>query len=104
LKDDPVKQKNRRGTLTFAARGPNTRTTQLFFNLADNTKLDKDGFAPIGKVTTGLEVLDRLTFVYGDLPPQGLGPDPMKIQTLGYGYLLKEFPRLDTIKTARITE
>ena len=104
LIDDPVKEKNRRGTLTFAARGPNTRTTQLFFNLADNLTLDKDGFTPVGRVLSGMEVLDRLTFVYGDLPPRGRGPDPRKIQTLGYGYLAREFPRLDTIKSAKVVD
>lgn len=102
LPDDPVKEKNRRGTLTFAMRGPNTRSTQLFFNLSDNLSLDKDGFAPIGKVVEGLDVMDQLAFVYGDMPPRGSGPDPRKIQTLGYSYLDREFPRLDTIKTARI--
>jgi peptidyl-prolyl cis-trans isomerase A (cyclophilin A) len=104
LPDDPVKEKNKRGTLTFAMRGPNTRTTQLFFNLTDNVSLDKEGFAPLGKVIEGLEVLDQLAFVYGDMPPRGSGPDPQKIQTLGYTYLDREFPRLDSIQTARVIE
>jgi cyclophilin family peptidyl-prolyl cis-trans isomerase len=104
LIDDPVKQKNVRGTLTFAARGPNTRTTQLFFNMADNTSLDKDGFAPLGKVIEGLDVMDQLAFVYGDMPPRGNGPDPKQIQTKGYNYLDREFPRLDTITSAKVVE
>lgn len=104
LVDDPVKQKNVRGTLTFAARGPNTRTTQLFFNMADNSSLDKDGFAPVGKVIEGLDVMDQLAFVYGDMPPRGNGPDPKQIQTKGYNYLDREFPRLDTITTAKVVE
>jgi peptidyl-prolyl cis-trans isomerase A (cyclophilin A) len=104
LPDDPVKEKNKRGTLTFAMRGPNTRTTQLFFNLSDNVTLDKEGFAPLGKVVEGLDVLDQLAFVYGDMPPRGSGPDPQKIQTLGYTYLDREFPRLDSIQTARVIE
>ena len=102
LPDDPVKEKNKRGTLTFAARGPNTRTTQLFFNLSDNVTLDKDGFAPIGRVIEGLDVMDQLAFVYGDMPPRGGGPDPQKMQTLGYNYLSREFPRLDTITAAKV--
>jgi peptidyl-prolyl cis-trans isomerase A (cyclophilin A) len=102
LVDDPVKEKNKRGTLTFAKRGPNTRTTQLFFNLADNLTLDKDGFAPIGKVIEGLDAMDQLAFVYGDMPPRGGGPDPQKIQTLGYSYLSREFPRLDSITSAKV--
>ena len=104
LVDDPVKQKNVRGTLTFAMRGPNTRTTQLFFNLTDNSSLDKDGFAPLGKVIEGLDVMDQLAFVYGDMPPRGSGPDPKKIQTVGYSYLDREFPRLDSIKTAKVVD
>jgi len=102
LVDDPVKEKNKRGTLTFAKRGPNTRTTQLFFNLSDNLTLDKDGFAPIGKVVEGLDIMDQLAFVYGDMPPMGSGPDPKKIQTTGYSYLEREFPRLDTITSAKV--
>ena len=104
LADDPVKQKNVRGTLTFATRGPNTRTTQLFFNLSDNTSLDKEGFAPVGKVIEGLDVMDQLTYAYGDMPPRGGGPDPKQIQTLGYNYLDREFPRLDTITKAKVVE
>ncbi|MFN0105962.1 MAG: peptidylprolyl isomerase [Bryobacteraceae bacterium] len=104
LVDDPVKEKNRRGTLTFAKLGPNTRTTQLFFNLSDNLVLDKDGFAPVGKVVEGLDVMDQLAFMYGDMPPRGSGPDPKKIQTIGYGYLDREFPRLDTITTAKVVD
>ena len=104
LIDDPVKQKNARGTLTFAARGPNTRTTQLFFNISDNSSLDKDGFAPLGKVIEGLDVMDQLAFLYGDMPPRGNGPDPQQIQTKGYNYLDREFPRLDTITSAKVVE
>ena len=104
LVDDPVKQKNVRGTLTFAASGPNTSTTQLFFNMTDNSSLDKDGFAPIGKVIEGLDVMDQLAFVYGDMPPRGNGPDPKQIQTKGYNYLDREFPRLDTITSAKVVE
>lgn len=104
LPDDPVKEQNRRGTLTFAMRGPNTRSTQLFFNLSDNLSLDAQRFAPIGKVVEGLEVMDQLAFVYGDMPPRGGGPDPKKIQTIGYSYLNRDFPRLDAITTARVIQ
>src|SRR6266480_4626369 len=55
LVDDPVTQSNRRGTITYGTAGPNTRTTQVFINLADNARLDSKGFAPFGEVTEGME-------------------------------------------------
>jgi len=100
--DDPVKERNVRGTITFATRGPNTRSTQLFFNLRDNTSLDSQGFAPFGKVTEGLEVLDQLAFVYGDIAPRGPGPDPQLAQQEGNAYFERTWPRLDTIKRVTI--
>jgi peptidyl-prolyl cis-trans isomerase A (cyclophilin A) len=100
--DDPVKEHNRKGTLTYATRGPNTRTTQLFFNLKNNLPLDADGFAPIGVVTSGMNVVEGLYDSYGDMPPRGQGPDPMQIETQGNEYLLSHFPRLDFIKKAVI--
>jgi peptidyl-prolyl cis-trans isomerase A (cyclophilin A) len=102
LPDDPVKEHNRKGTLTYATRGPNTRTTQLFFNLKDNLSLDAQGFAPIGMVTTGMDVVEGLYDSYGDMPPRGQGPDPGLIETQGNEYLQSRFPRLDYIKKAVI--
>src|SRR5205809_4760189 len=60
LPDDPVRHPNRRGTVTFASAGPNTRTTQLFINLADNVRLDGLGFSPIGQVAEGLGIVESL--------------------------------------------
>ena len=101
LPDDPVKQHNVKGTVTYAMRGPNTRTTQLFINLADNRKsLDGQGFAPIGKVVDGMAVVESLYGFYGDMPPAGQGPDPNRIQQQGNDYLETHFPRLDFIKKA----
>jgi peptidyl-prolyl cis-trans isomerase A (cyclophilin A) len=103
LPDDPVKEHNVKGTLTFAMRGPNTRTTQLFINLSDNRKsLDGHGFAPIGRVTAGMDVVESLYSFYGDMPPMGQGPDPNLIQRQGSAYLESHFPRLDFIKKAVI--
>ena len=102
IPDDPVKQSNRRGTVTFATAGPNTRTTQVFVNLRDNRTLDKQGFAPFGNVSEGLDVVARLYGGYGDMPPGGEGPDPTKIETQGNQYLTDHFPRLDYTKTARV--
>jgi peptidyl-prolyl cis-trans isomerase A (cyclophilin A) len=103
LPDDPVKQHNVRGAVTYAKPGPNMRTTQVFINLADNRKsLDGQGFAPFGKVVEGMDVVEKLYRFYGDMPPNGQGPDPNKIQQLGNEYLESHFPRLDYIKKATI--
>jgi cyclophilin family peptidyl-prolyl cis-trans isomerase len=102
LPDDPVKQSNVKGSVAFAHLGPNNRTTQLFFNLKDNKDLDKGGFAPIGKVVSGMKVVESLYSSYGDMPPGGQGPDSTKIQTQGNSYLESRFPRLDYIKKATI--
>lgn len=102
LQDDPVKQKNVKGMLTYATTGANGRATQLFFNLRDNRFLDKQGFEPIGRVTAGMDVVEILYGAYGDWPPRGQGPDPAKIEVQGNEYLANDFPRLDYIKRATI--
>jgi peptidyl-prolyl cis-trans isomerase A (cyclophilin A) len=102
IKDDPVKQTNKRGYVTFATAGPNTRTTQLFINFGDNAGLDKQGFAPFGEVTTGMDVVDKIYSGYGEGAPRGKGPDQGRTQSEGNAYLTKEFPRLDYIKSATI--
>ena len=96
IKDDPVTQSNKRATLTFATAGPNTRTTQLFINYANNAGLDRQGFAPFGLVTSGMDVVDKIYSGYGEQPDQGA------ITTQGMTYLQKNFPNLDTIKSATI--
>jgi len=102
IDDDPVTQSNTRGMITFATSGANTRTTQLFINLADNTNLDVMGFSPFGKVTSGMDIVAALYSGYGEGAPGGRGPDQGRIQTEGKAYLQKSFPLLDTIKTAVI--
>jgi peptidyl-prolyl cis-trans isomerase A (cyclophilin A) len=103
LPDDPVKEHNVTGTVTFATRGRNTRSTQLFINLADNRKsLDGQGFAPIGKVVDGMPAVLDLYGFYGDMPPMGQGPDPQRIQQQGNDYIESHFPRLDFIKKATV--
>src|SRR5262249_48709579 len=99
IMDDSVRHTNAKGTLTFAAMQiPNSRSHQLFFNLQDNTQLDRAGFAPIGVVVHGQPVVDSLFSGYGE------EPDQTSIQNLGNSYLDRAFPKLDGIKTARIVK
>src|SRR5262245_8605894 len=103
IPDDPVQQSNKRGYVTFATAGPNTRTTQVFINfVARNSKLDTQGFAPFGKVGEGMDVVDKLFSGYGDAAPQGHGPDQGRIQKEWNAYLEKSFPKLDSVKKASI--
>jgi peptidyl-prolyl cis-trans isomerase A (cyclophilin A) len=102
IPDDPVKASNTRGMITFATAGPNTRTTQLFINFVDNASLDKMGFSPFGKVTDGMDVVDKINGEYGEGAPRGRGPDQGRIQMEGNVYLKKDFPNLDSIKSASI--
>lgn len=94
IKDDKVTQTNKRGTLTFATAGPNTRTTQIFINFSDNKGLDGQGFAPFGEVTEGMEAVDKFFAGYGESPDQG------RITAFGKTYLDKSFPNLDRIISA----
>ena len=102
IPDDPNKQSNTRGTVCFAMAGPNTRTTQLFVTFGDSSFLDAQGFSPFGKVVQGMDVVDSLYSGYGEGAPQGQGPDQGRIQMEGNGYLRKDFPKMDYIKTARL--
>ena len=102
IKDDPVKVSNGRGTITFATAGPNTRTTQVFINFGDNGNLDRMGFAPFGRVVSGMDVVDKLYSGYGEGAPNGAGPDQGRIQLEGNAYLTKSFPKLDYVKKATI--
>ncbi len=98
IPDDQVKDSNKRGTITFASRGANTRTTQLFINFKDNSYLDGQGFAPFGKVVEGMEAVDAINSEYGQKPNQ------QQIGAKGNHYLKKIFPNLDYIKQARIID
>jgi peptidyl-prolyl cis-trans isomerase A (cyclophilin A) len=101
--DDPVTQSNKRGTVTYATRGPNTRSTQLFINLRDNGMLDRQGFAAIGKVVEGMDVVETFYSSYGEIAPMGgQGPDPSQIEQQGNQYLENRFSRLDYIKKATV--
>ncbi len=104
IPDDPVKTGNKRGTITFATAGPNTRTTQVFINFADNDGLDGQGFAPFGQVVSGMNVVDSLNAEYGEGAPRGKGPAQDRLQTQGNAYLMRGFPRMDYVKRASIVK
>ncbi len=103
IDDEPVKGSNSPGMVTFAMGGPNSRTTQIFLNLADNKRLDGMGFAPFGKVRD-MTVLESIHNGYGEGAPRGRGPHQGKLQAEGNAYLKAEFPELDYIKKATIVE
>lgn len=96
IQDDPVKQTNQRGALVFATSGPNSRTTQLFINFANNRQLDQMGFAPFGEVIDGMDVVDKIYPGYGQQPRQDL------IGQQGDAYISQNFPKIDKIKLARV--
>ena len=99
IPDDPVKESNKRGTITYAkSNAPNSRSVQLFINLADNVNLDGMGFAPFGKVTEGMDVVGKLFDGYAN----GLTNLQGRIAEEGNAFLEKNYPNLDTIKRASI--
>lgn len=105
IPDDPAGvQSNKRGTITFAMRGPNTRTTQVFINYKDNIPLDSMGFTPFGEVVEGMDVIDSLYKGYGEGAPKGKGPDQMRLTKEGNAYLERDFPQLDWVEKASLVE
>jgi peptidyl-prolyl cis-trans isomerase A (cyclophilin A) len=104
IKDDPVKQSNKRGFITFATSGPNSRTTQVFINFGDNSRLDGMGFASFGQVSSGMNVVDQLYSDYGEGAPSGRGPNQGRMQSEGNAYLTKDFPNLDFVRKATISQ
>jgi peptidyl-prolyl cis-trans isomerase A (cyclophilin A) len=96
IKDDPVTQSNKRGYITFAQTGaPNSRSTHLFINYIDNSRLDSQGFAPFGQVVEGMEVVDKLNPEYGD-------GDQEKISEGGAAFVKRTYPRMDLILKAEV--
>ena len=96
IQDDPGKQSNTRGRVTFATAGPNTRSTQFFINFGNNAALDSQGFSPFGEVVEGMANVDKIYSGYGDSTvSQGA------LQAQGNAYL-KNFPMLDRILSATI--
>jgi peptidyl-prolyl cis-trans isomerase A (cyclophilin A) len=103
MRDDPVKESNKPGLVSYAkSNAPDSRSTQVFINIKDNSTLDKLGFAPFGEVTTGMDVVEKLYSGYGEGAPRGKGPEQQRLQKDGNAYLQKEFPKLDYIRKATI--
>mmetsp|Transcript_80419 Transcript_80419/g.239591 ORF Transcript_80419/g.239591 Transcript_80419/m.239591 type:complete len:200 (-) Transcript_80419:88-687(-) len=99
ITDDPVRVSNKRGTLVFATAGKNTRTSQLFFNYADNKFLDGQGFAPFAEVLgSGMDVVDGFYNGYGQQPSQG------QITAQGNAYLFSNYPKLAKISKCSVKQ
>jgi len=97
--DDPVVSSNKAHTVSFATAGPNTRTTQLFVNYADNVGLDAQGFAPLGVVSDGMMYLDR---VYDPTPGNPSGVDQDQYTSKGNTWIHEQYPMINSIKKATI--
>ncbi|MBS0204558.1 MAG: peptidylprolyl isomerase [Planctomycetes bacterium] len=100
IQDDVVTRSNKKGFVTFATSGKNSRTTQVFINYGNNSTLDNRGFAPFGEVIEGMDVVERLYKVYGEAPSQRQD----KIQQEGNAFLEANFPKLDSIKQATLIQ
>jgi peptidyl-prolyl cis-trans isomerase A (cyclophilin A) len=97
--DDSVRQPNVRGAISFAMTGPNARTTQLFINLVDNHRqFDAQGFAPIGRVVEGMEIVDALYSGYGENAGGGVRAGKQgRMIAEGNAHLDRDFPKLDRL-------
>jgi peptidyl-prolyl cis-trans isomerase A (cyclophilin A) len=105
IQDDTARKSNVRGTLSFAAGGPNTRTTQMYINFGDNSRLDRTGFAVFGQVISGMDtVVDSIYKGYGEGAPRGQGPSQDSISRQGNAYLIRGFSKLDYVITARVIQ
>ena len=102
IKDDKVMESNKKGYISYAMAGPDTRTTQFFINYGNNTNLDSMGFSPFGKVISGMDVVSSIYSGYGEGAPSGMGPDQGRVQMQGNAYLKKDFPKLDYVKSAEL--
>lgn len=105
IPDDSALKSNVRGTLSFAAGGPNTRTTQMYISFGNNSRLDRTGFAVFGQVIAGMDaVVDSIYKAYGEGAPRGQGPSQDSIARQGNAYLIRGFPKLDYVITARVIQ
>lgn len=104
IDDDSVRASNVRGTIAFAMNGPNTRTTQLFISLVDNSRLDAQGFSTLGRVVSGMDVVDRLYGGYGENAGGGIrGGRQGRMMAEGNAHLDRDYPMLDRLVRASVT-
>ncbi|KAJ9455276.1 Peptidyl-prolyl cis-trans isomerase [Diplonema papillatum] len=99
INDDPVEISNEETTITFATSGANTRTTQLFVNMADNKLLDQQNFAPFGQVIQGM---DALRAAYNPTPGKSGGVDQALYEERGNAWIKTKIPRINSIVRAYI--
>jgi peptidyl-prolyl cis-trans isomerase A (cyclophilin A) len=105
ITDDPVVESNKRGHVSFATSGKDSRTTQMFINFGDNANLDGMGFSPFAKIAgSGMDVVDKLYGGYGEGAPSGKGPEQGRVQAEGNKYLKRSFPLLSYINSATVME
>jgi peptidyl-prolyl cis-trans isomerase A (cyclophilin A) len=106
LIDEETKVSNKRGMITFAHAGKNTRSTQIFINLVNNAYLDDQGFAPFAEVIQGMDHIDALYMDYGEggngSGKDGKGPNQGRIVREGNAYLNQLFPKLSYIISAEV--
>ena len=106
IADDPRVIANERGTLAYAFKEPNGRSTQVFINLRDNRDaFDKEPFVPFARVASGMDVADALYADYAERAGGGIRAgkqDP--VFHGGNAYLRREFPNLDYIVHATIVK
>jgi len=105
IPDDPVIASNTKGALAYAFTYPRTRSTQLYINMTDNTRLDTAGFAPFGRVIVGMGVVESIYSGYGENSGGGVRRgDQSKILARGNNYLDSEFPKLDEIIEVKVLQ
>jgi homoserine O-acetyltransferase/O-succinyltransferase len=103
IPDDPVRASNVRGTFAYAMTGPDARTTQIYINAGDQSKLDAGGFAPFGKVIEGMEVVDRLYSGYGERSGGGMrAGHQQRLFEEGNAWIDREFPLADRLLHALV--
>jgi peptidyl-prolyl cis-trans isomerase A (cyclophilin A) len=104
IPDDPFKEKNLRGTIAYAKSDPDTRSTEVFINLADNPALDDQKFVPFAKIVDGIDVIDKIYSGYGEMRPEGKDIDAGRVEGETNEYLVQHFPKMDYIITARFVD